>query len=95
MLRLVIWVYVVHVPLLAVARDRSRPGTRRRLGGRWWAWWIVLALAVYPVWLTAIFSTAVSWVVAAIACAIAAWAAVNARAMITACGPAHATLLGH
>jgi hypothetical protein len=79
-----------------VARDLFPPGhPGRRLVGRWWASWIVLGVAVYPLWLTAIFSTAVSYVVAAVACAIAAWAAVSARAMITACGPAHATVLGH
>jgi Domain of unknown function (DUF4328)/Protein of unknown function (DUF2510) len=79
-----------------VARDLFPPGhLGRRLVGRWWASWIVLAVAVYPVWLTATFSTAVSYVVAAVAAAVASWAAVSARAMITACGPAHATLLGH
>ena len=79
-----------------VARDLFPPGhPGRRLVGRWWASWIVLGVAVYPLWLAAIFSTVVSYVVAAVACALAAWAAVNARAMITACGPAHAALLGH
>lgn len=79
-----------------VARDLFPPGhPGRRLAARWWASFIVLGLSAYPLWVVSIFSTAMSYVVAAVVAAVAVWAATNARAMITACGPAHATLLGH
>lgn len=79
-----------------VARDLFPPGhPGRHLVTRWWASWIVLSVSVYPLWLVAIFSTAVSYVVAAVAGAVAIWAATTTHAMIEACRSAHAELLGH